>query len=73
VDAPVATVAAVHTPPSQARVRRAPNRSPSHPPGIWRNAYGRAKAEKTSPISASVRCRSAWMNGAAVEMLLRSM
>ncbi len=71
--APVAAVAAAQTPPSHARVRRAPKRSPSHPPGIWRNAYGSAKAENTSPIWASDRFRSVWMNGAAVEMLLRSM
>jgi hypothetical protein len=46
---PVRTVALAQMRPHSKSVRRAPKRSPSHPPMIWNTRYGYAKAEKTNP------------------------
>ena len=48
-DRPVRIVATAQISPQANSVRRGPKRSPTHPPMIWKTAYGYAKAEKIRP------------------------
>jgi hypothetical protein len=68
---PVSAVAVAQTRPQMNSVRRAPQRSPSHPPRIWKMAYVTPKDPITWPSCPRVRCRSRMMSLPAVAMFWR--
>ena len=53
--------------------RRAPKRSPSHPPGIWNSAYASRNPNVIQPIMTSEICSSSRITGRATARIWRSM
>src|SRR5690349_6825544 len=72
VTAPVSAVDIPTIAQQIASVSRGPSRSPIQPPTNWKKAYGIAKAENASPSWVLLILRSAFISGAAVEILTRS-
>src|SRR5260370_38538015 len=70
---PVNRVADAQIMPQTVSPIRAPNRSLTQPPMIWKMRYGYAKAQYTSPNCVLVRCRSRSKMEATVLTMFQSM
>src|SRR6185503_16543338 len=66
-----ATVASDHATANAGNALRAPNRCPTHAPGIWNTAYEMKKALISQPDSSLVRPRSPRIVLSATPMALR--
>src|SRR5579864_350676 len=71
--APVITAAIDHQDMITVSTFLGPNRSPSHPAGIWPSEYDHVKALRTNDIAVLLSPNALAISGCATEILLRSM